>query len=369
MKGTICNHQRCRICGGTLKFDENTSTLYCREHPDVEATGQFFVRFGSNYTKRFGRKLDMAIRHLNGLRFKTDEGSFDIRDYQKDKPLGFATQAQIWLRMKEREANIKPKTRKALTEYMGRAVTEWGQMNIKSIRESQIDDFILDQPGKSKTKANIRSCMHDFFTWVSKREKIPMPDIKPVKFTLGWRNIIDMETQSAIMDEINRLTWHINPKIWLGIRWLSIYVSVRPGELISLTERQVDVKMRVLVLPDPKEKKPKIVALLEEDAELAEKVRRMTGRGLPDIPFFRHVKGNGGAKPGQRLGKDYLYKWWKKACSNLGFDSVDLYAGTRHSTVTALGEYFTADDLRESGTFHASEAFERYFQVRRDMSI
>ena len=48
---------------------------------------------------------------------------------------------------------------------------------------------------------------------------------------------------------------------------------------------------------------------------------------------------------------------------------VDLYGGTRHSTVTALGEYFTRDELRESGTFHASEAFERYFQVKRDMSI
>ena len=43
------------------------------------------VRFGRKLTKRF-KDLGLAEQFLNGLRFKTYEGMFDIRDYQKDHP-------------------------------------------------------------------------------------------------------------------------------------------------------------------------------------------------------------------------------------------------------------------------------------------
>ena len=78
--------------------------------------------------------------------------------------------------------------------------------------------------------------------------------------------------------------------------------------------------------------------------------------------FFRHGKGNGSAKPGQKFGKDYLYKWWTTACRNLRIEGVDLYGGTRHSTVSALGKVLTPEQIK-AGTMHATnKAFERYFQ-------
>ena len=43
---------------------------------------------------------------------------------------------------------------------------------------------------------------------------------------------------------------------------------------------------------------------------------------------------------------------------------VDLYGGTRHSTVTAMGEYFSKEDLK-SASGNTSKAFERYFQAER----
>ncbi|MBI9085980.1 MAG: hypothetical protein JEZ11_20440 [Desulfobacterales bacterium] len=99
--------------------------------------------------------------------------------------------------------------------------------------------------------------------------------------------------------------------------------------------------------------------------------RFLTGvRFKTNMFFYRHVKGNGNAKPGTQFGKDYLYKWWKQACKNLDIEGVDLYGGTRHSTTTALAEHFTKDELRESGTMHATnQAFERYMQAKKNDSL
>ena len=85
-------------------------------------------------------------------------------------------------------------------------------------------------------------------------------------------------------------------------------------------------------------------------------------RGMPHLYYFRHPKGVPGIKPGTKFGVHYLWKYWKKACAELGIDDVDLYGGTRHSTTTALGEVCTPEEIKDA-TGHASKAFERYFQA------
>jgi len=93
-------------------------------------------------------------------------------------------------------------------------------------------------------------------------------------------------------------------------------------------------------------------------------------RGLPELYFFRHVKGISGVEAGQKFGDRYLYKWWKKACENLKIDGVDMYGGTRHSTVTDLRNFFSPEEIRSSGTLHSTnKAFERYLQIRREDSL
>jgi len=79
--------------------------------------------------------------------------------------------------------------------------------------------------------------------------------------------------------------------------------------------------------------------------------------------FFRHLKGNGAAKPGQRFGKDYLYKWWKKACANLGIEGVDLYGGTRHSSVVDLRKRHSPESVKRATMHSTNKAFERYLQI------
>jgi hypothetical protein len=107
-----------------------------------------------------------------------------------------------------------------------------------------------------------------------------------------------------------------------------------------------------------KEGKEKIVPMLDADQKLVNKLPV----GLPALPFFRHIKGLSGCRPGQPFGKKYLYKWWVKACQNLGVEGVDLYGGTRHSSATALKDYLSPEQIK-AGTMHSTnKAFERYFQ-------
>jgi len=116
--------------------------------------------------------------------------------------------------------------------------------------------------------------------------------------------------------------------------------------------------MGILIIPHPKEKNPKLIYLLDEDVEFLKSIPR----GLPELPFFRHEKGLKGVRGGAVFGPRYLYKWWKKACKEVGVEDIDLYGGTRHSTVTALSKSLTREEIKK-GTMHSTnKAFERYFQ-------
>jgi integrase len=138
------------------------------------------------------------------------------------------------------------------------------------------------------------------------------------------------------------------------------YVNIRPSELINIKEGDFDLSLGIVNVRYNKESKPKIVKLLEEDIELV----KSFPSALPHLYFFRHGNRKGVPRSkAHRFGKDYLYTWWKRACKNLGIENVDLYGGTRHSSVRALREYFSPEEIKQYGTTHSTnKAFERYFQ-------
>ncbi len=92
MKGYIGSREKCIACGGRLVHDEKRKGCFCKEHLEYGAR-TFYVKFGRYIYRRF-RSYDAAARFLNGIRFKTDEGTFDIRDYKKDNPLGYENLSQ-----------------------------------------------------------------------------------------------------------------------------------------------------------------------------------------------------------------------------------------------------------------------------------
>jgi integrase len=358
MRGRIYSDQKCPICGGQFIHDDRRRGLFCEIHPDQQANGRFRVQFGRKTRRRFNNYRE-AERLLDGLRWEVDQGTYDHRDYKINNPLGFETLALKWLEVKKKE--VKQKSFNNLQNYMTKAIAAWGQMNVKSIGYGEIEDFLHSHDVSGKTKSNMKSGLHSFFMWVKRREKIPMPEFPETPFELGFRKIIDKDTQAAIIDEVYRLTYHINPKIWLGIKWLATYISIRPGELLNLKEKDIDIKLEYFIIPHPKEKRPKLVPMIDEDI----KILAAMPRGLPELLFFRHVKGISGVAGGQSFGNKYLYKIWKKACSNIGIEGIDLYGGTRHSSTTSLREYFTPEEIRNSGTLHTTnKAFDRYLQIQ-----
>lgn len=358
MLGGIYTDQRCSICGSGFKEDTKRKALVCPKHQNQKAS-RFRVYF-KGVTKRFSSYSE-ASRYLTGLRFKTDEGSFDKRDYKISCPLGFENLVGQWLKIKEKE--VKKSSWIKINDHINKAVKEWGNRNIKEIKMKDIQILLNSLELSEKTKHNHLSSWKQFFKWLVENEELKrLPKFPKIHFELSWRKTVSKETQQAIIEEIKRITSHINIKIWIGIKWLSTYFNLRPGELLNIKERDIDIKQGEILIPDPKEKRPKMVFLLDEDVEILKSLPR----GFPDLYFFRHNTGRSGVKAGDNFGDKYLYKYWKKACDNLGVECVDLYGGTRHSTVRDLRKYRTPEEIRLGSMHSTNKAFERYFQVEPD---
>jgi len=161
-----------------------------------------------------------------------------------------------------------------------------------------------------------------------------MPKFPKVQFELKRRKTIEKALQCEILDEIK---W-INPNLrcWLGIKWLSTYINLRPAELRNIREGDIDLRQCEITIPHPKENRSKLVYLIEEDVEILKSFPRVPDRTLP---FFRH-------KDGEQFGEKYFYKWWKKACKNLGVAEVALHPGTRHSSARSLRKFRSPEEIR-----------------------
>ena len=360
MLGGIYSNQKCPLCGSTFK-DDGRRGLFCPNHPQIAAT-RFSVKMPGGIYKRF-KSYEEANRLLTGLRYKMDEGTFDKRDYKKDNPLAFSTLIEKWLEYKKTE--VVHKNHKNLINYANKAILFFKDRNIKEIGYADLEDFIFSQKDLSnKTKSNIMSALHNFWVWLRKRKIITlqqMPEFPRVNFELGYRKVISKDDQSRILSEVKRISYHINPKIYLGIKWLCTYIAIRPSELTHLKEADIDVANKYLFFPHPKEKKHKVVPITDEDASIIAKLPP----ALPSLSFFRHSRGSG-QREGTPFGQKVFYRWWLKACSNLGIEGVDLYGGTRHSTARALRKHFSPEQIKRATMHSTNKAFERYFMIEAD---
>lgn len=82
-----------------------------------------------------------------------------------------------------------------------------------------------------------------------------------------------MEDQASILNEVKRLTFKITPRIWLGIKFLSMYPKIRQGEMLNIKEGHVNLDEKWILFPDPKEGIAKFIHLLDEHAELIKEYR------------------------------------------------------------------------------------------------
>ncbi len=367
MLGNIYTRQPCPRCGAKMAHDERRRGCFCKDHLDVPASWGFYVKFPSSppIQKRFDRDYLSAVRFLTGLRFRKDEGTLDPRDYRADNPLGFANQVDVWLEVKRRQ-KLSRTTLSNLQREIGRAVEHWHGRNVKTIGSAEIEDFLYADhisarsggPISGKTRANLRSTLHQFWVWLCRRERIQMPEIPNVAYDMGWRDIVDIATQQAIIECIREISWEVNPKIWLGVHILSHNPEVRPGELMRVLEQDVLLEHDIIMIKWPKEGtlKGKHAHLWPEEIE----VMRSFVPAVPLVPYFRHRSGLSGVHPGDVFGPTYLNRWVGRACDKLGIQRVGLYALTKHSTITALSTQLTPEQIRRGGSKHTSRALERY---------
>ena len=361
MKGGIYTNDRCPVCSEKLRHFEPNG-VWCPSHPHVRAE-QLVVRFG-DLTKRFRSETGgykAAFQFLTGVRFKTTEGSFDIRDYRRDNPLGFANLVDSYLVTKQETKAAYQKYRQRLRH----AKKRWGNRNVKEIGYKEIELLLIElkkEELSSKYRYDILCCLRMFWSWLLKCREInhdQMPAFPEPKPKINLRKIIRKEIQEKVLEEIYRISWDFNPRIYIGGLFLATSINIRPNELRNIKEKHIDLDMGCILIPHPKEGYPKVLYRIEADIELL----RQIPKGFPERHFFRHLKGNGNARPGQQFGKDYLWRWWRKACKNLKIEGVSLYPGTRHSTAVALPKFKTPEEIKRGMGTRSNKAFERYLRV------
>jgi len=377
MRGNIYTDVKCPICGRNFKNDENRDGMYCAgggRHPEIAHHGKCRVEFG--VTKIRKNSVIEAQQELAFLRVQKKRGVYDPRDWRRDEPLGFATLAKTWLMHREKNTRGRALSKSTLTNYrnyMRAARRHWNQTNVKDLlaRPGMIEDFLFGLDGISeKTRANYKSCLHYFFRWVCRREKLPMPEFPDVPYELRYRTITDLPTQQAIMDEVRRQTFRLNPKIALGVEILATYTNIRPQDLLRLNEADIDLGNSVLTFWNPTKVKHgfKTVRLLPEHMAEFDRLKK-AHPALPGVPFFRHTGGVQGTRPDQPFGEKYFYKCWAKACAKLGVPDVPLYPGTRHTTATEQARRFGHDAARSALGNTSNKSIERYIRVKQETDL
>lgn len=366
MKGNIITTERCMICNERLEHDDRRHGLFCLDHPQISAVKIFIVRFGRHIQKQF-KTYDQAAQFLNGLRFKTGEGTFDLNDYSSEQPYSFMVLSEKYLKRKKNLKSFKEKKR-----HIKLAQNYFNNRNVKYISGADIEDYLFDLTGISeKTRANYASALSDFFKWVHKRQVIKIiPPFPQIEYELGYRTITDLKTQRAIIEKVREMSESKNPKVWFGIDLLATYVNLRPGDLLKIKEKDIDLEHGVITIhyPTKSKNKKKTVRLLQDHLNYFAEIKTKF-KALPELTFFRHHGGVRSLKPNTPFGPKYFKTWWDKACKELGVLGLDLYGGTRHTSTTEIARLAGTQNAREASAHETNKAFDRYCQFQSDTSF
>jgi integrase len=367
MQGSIISREKCFVCGSALEHDEKRRGCFCKDHPQAAATS-FIVRFPGSIYKNF-KSYEAAAQSLNYLRYEkgSRKSKFNPDDYRSLRPNSFGALTSKYLERKKSRASYKK------IEYMiNHAVADFGPArNIKDINGAEIEDYLYRIEGISeKSRHNHSAQLHNFWSWCLSRNVITlaeMPTFPKIEYKLGFRKITNWEVQEEVLNKIKELTYHMNPKIWLGIDMLCNYTKLRPGDLMRIEEDSLDNDGWLTIHNPTKTKNKFKVIKLHEDHINEWRNIQSKYPALPGVLFFRHVKGISNLRPNAKFGVNYLYKQWNKAAALIGLEGVPLYPGTKHTTATETAKLLGTNKARDASGL-TNKAFDRYCQVENNAS-
>ncbi len=367
MLGGLYTQEKCPTCNNSLEIDTKREGFFCHQHPEQVYRSKIFVKFPQGIFKRFGTDWMAAYQFLHGLRHESTQGKFDAREYQKESPLSFERYAARYLEAKRRKGL---RSIQEVERIITQAAKFFSKRSVKVITRGDLSEYLFALNVSDKTRHNHMTQLRNFFRFVQKEERpnlfIP-PDMPEIEFDLGWRNTVDIETQTRILQQIHDDHYISNPKIYIAVALLCNHLELRPDDIRRIDEGDVSAKGEIIIRKPTKKKNRFHVVYVCPSGELQTMIIEMKKRfpALPSVPFFRHHPKHNKVKPDSPFGVKLLYKVAKAAMKKHGIDDVDLYALTRHSTVTALADAFGEDAGREATDHRTNAAFSRYYVKRK----
>ena len=174
------------------------------------------------------------------IRTAIAERTFNPTDYLEPiiKLQLFDNAADKWLALKERTR--RPSSVKDLKGHMNNYILPFfGGMNIQEIRKFNLTDFVDSLPDtiKNKTKKNIMLTLHSFIRWAIdeeiRKDALPFPELN-LEDDSKDRVALDYEDQAHYLEMI--------PEKYRSILEFGMETGVRPGELVALKVKDIDLK-------------------------------------------------------------------------------------------------------------------------------
>ena len=356
----------CPTCGGKFKHHEPDG-IWCPDHPDQRPKG-YQAQYGRGTNQRFESYV-AAYNQLCRWRAEDTDGMFDARNYKADSPLKISQLAEDYIHHKRTVKSVKIYER-----HLRFAVRKFGDRKFLEVTSYMLEDLLVDMVADGyapKYCHDVFTTLREFWKWAPRANDIKSYDPDRIQFphtepTMALSDTFrDKDQQIEVLDWIREHST-FNPRIYVAARFMATYINCRPAEIMGIREQDIRWQTGQIYIPHPKEKNPKFIDLLPEDLDILRQLREPNTH--PTAYVFRHVNNrHGNATTGQKWGKTYMWRWFKKACDALGYTGISLYPGTRHSSAKALiRQGLTPDQIIRTTGHDTRDAFMRYLTVDED---
>lgn len=362
LKG-LYTRQKCNKCGSSMEYMPFARGIYCKKHPKVKATKDFYVHYMGQ--RRSFADFRSAENYLTEIKRRIENG---LSLGQAVNP--FSELSQIWL-LKMKSSGIGKSYFENLTRYVSCFSSKFAKEDVSDIKYSNIDSFFVEIKDQfsAKTIHHMRSCLNSFYKWLLNYEyidRVPFASLPVVKVKMKYRQILTKEEQIQVLNQLKIITFDINPRIWIGVCFLCVYVSLRPNALRQIRNSDIDLQLGVIKLrkETTKEGEERLIPVAFDDLFLLSQY--IIGDG--EEYYFRHTIKRSGVSLNDQFGKKYFLKWWHKARLQAGVRYADLYGGTRHTSITSLLHDLSPEQVK-NGSMHSTVAsFDRYCQAMKNNS-